>query len=80
MTKRILITGITGMAGSHLAEMLIDEPGCQVFGSKRWRSSLANIASFQDRLELIDCNLTDATNTRVLIWVAMKDTSARPMM
>lgn len=44
---RVLITGITGMAGSHLAEFLADRPDVQVFGSFRWRSNRANLADLQ---------------------------------
>ena len=36
---RVLITGITGMAGSFLAEYLADHhPSVEVFGTFRWRS------------------------------------------
>lgn len=34
MTKRALITGITGQDGSYLAEFLL-EKGCEVHGIKR---------------------------------------------
>ena len=37
--QRVLITGITGFAGSHLAEyFLAEHPGVEVFGTYRWRS------------------------------------------
>jgi GDP-4-dehydro-6-deoxy-D-mannose reductase len=66
--KRALITGITGMAGSHLAEMLVmEEPNVQVYGTKRWRSSLTNINHILDKIELIDCNLTDQSACRDII-------------
>jgi GDP-4-dehydro-6-deoxy-D-mannose reductase len=62
VAKKVLITGITGMAGSYLAEYLLnEEPDCQVFGTKRWRSSLANVSHLQDRISLLDCTLTDGT-------------------
>lgn len=68
MSKTVLITGITGMAGSHLAELfLAEEPDFKIFGSKRWRSSLANVAHLVDQVNLIDCNLTDATACRQLV-------------
>lgn len=68
MAKRALITGITGMAGSHLAELLLKEaPDCQVFGTKRWRSSTENIAEVMDKLTLVDCNLTDTSSAVDLI-------------
>jgi GDPmannose 4,6-dehydratase len=51
MTKRALITGITGQDGSYLAELLLDK-GYEVIGMVR-RSSTTNferIAHLQDRL------------------------------
>ncbi len=68
MATKVLITGITGMAGSHLADMLLEEErDCKIFGTKRVRSSIANVTHILDRIQLIDCNLTDATNTLSLI-------------
>jgi GDP-4-dehydro-6-deoxy-D-mannose reductase len=40
---RILITGVTGMAGSHLAEYAIKQNDVEVFGIYRWRSKLENL-------------------------------------
>ena len=41
----VLITGITGMVGSHLAEYLLRQhPDVRVHGLCRWRSPLDNIA------------------------------------
>src|SRR6187431_1790554 len=53
MTKRALITGITGQDGSYLAELLLDK-GYEVIGMVR-RSSTTNferIAHLQDRVVL----------------------------
>ncbi len=50
---RVLITGITGMAGSFLAEYLVDhQPDVEVFGTFRWRSKLDNLQHLQDRGKL----------------------------
>jgi GDPmannose 4,6-dehydratase len=60
MTKRALITGITGQDGSYLAELLLDK-GYEVVGMVR-RSSTTNferIAHFQDRVELPAADLLD---------------------
>jgi len=62
MSKRVLITGITGMAGSHLADYLLAEhPQYEIFGTKRWRSPVANILHLKDRVQFVDCDLTDHT-------------------
>jgi GDPmannose 4,6-dehydratase/GDP-4-dehydro-6-deoxy-D-mannose reductase len=57
---RVLVTGITGMVGSHLAEYLLAEhPGVAVHGLVRWRSPRTNIASVAARLELHEGDLRD---------------------
>ncbi|MDZ7678681.1 MAG: GDP-mannose 4,6-dehydratase [Acidimicrobiales bacterium] len=60
MTKRALITGITGQDGSYLAELLLDK-GYEVIGMVR-RSSTVNferIAHIQDRVTLVSGDLLD---------------------
>ena len=57
---RVLITGITGFVGSHLAEYLLaNHPQTGVFGTKRWRSPKYNIRHLLDRVTLFDCDLRD---------------------
>jgi GDP-4-dehydro-6-deoxy-D-mannose reductase len=47
---RVLITGITGMAGSFLAEYLAEHhPDIEVFGTFRWRSKLDNLQDLRNR-------------------------------
>jgi GDPmannose 4,6-dehydratase len=60
MTKRALITGITGQDGSYLAELLLGKD-YEVVGMVR-RSSTTNferIAHIQDRVELTSADLLD---------------------
>lgn len=41
---KVLITGITGFAGSHLAEYILrEQPGVEVFGACRWRSRMEHL-------------------------------------
>jgi len=57
---RVLITGITGFAGSHLAEYtLADQPEVEVFGIVRWRSRMENVLHFRDKVELIEADVKD---------------------
>jgi GDP-4-dehydro-6-deoxy-D-mannose reductase len=56
---RVLITGITGLIGSHLADYLLDLGGVEVAGFKRWRSSEANIRQLAGRAELIEGDMKD---------------------
>jgi GDP-4-dehydro-6-deoxy-D-mannose reductase len=60
---KVLITGISGFAGSHLAELALSK-GAKVFGIIRWRSRRENIEDIEDQIELIDCDLKDATSVR----------------
>lgn len=48
MTKA-LITGITGMVGSHLADFLLDSTDWDVHGMCRWRSPLDNVSHLVPR-------------------------------
>jgi GDP-mannose 4,6-dehydratase len=40
---RALITGITGMVGSHLADFLLERTDWDIYGLCRWRSPLDNV-------------------------------------
>lgn len=61
---RVLITGITGFAGSHLAEYCLARGDVEVFGTARWRSRMDNIKHIEDRVTLMDCDLKDNVATR----------------
>jgi GDPmannose 4,6-dehydratase len=66
--KRVLITGITGMVGSWLADHLLGETDWKIFGLCRWRSPLDNIEHLvhrinaRDRIELIYGDLGDSNS------------------
>ncbi len=61
---RILITGITGFVGSHLAEYALAKGGIEVFGTVRWRSRMDNVEGILDRIHVIDCDLRDNVAVR----------------
>jgi GDP-4-dehydro-6-deoxy-D-mannose reductase len=69
---RILITGITGFVGSHLAEYALDR-GAAVCGSYRWRSKTENIDHLRDRVQLVDCDLRDLSSVQHLVEQAAPD-------
>ena len=52
--KRALITGITGMVGSHLADFLLAETDWEIYGVCRWRSPLDNVNHLLDRVNKKD--------------------------
>ncbi len=41
--KRTLITGVTGMVGSHLADYLLENTDWEIYGLLRWNDKLDNI-------------------------------------
>ncbi|MBM3282926.1 GDP-mannose 4,6-dehydratase [Candidatus Gottesmanbacteria bacterium] len=57
--ERALITGITGFAGSHLAELLLSY-GYKVSGIVRARSKTDNIDHIRHKLHLEDADLLDS--------------------
>ena len=63
MSKRALITGITGQDGSYLAELLLDK-GYQVFGMTRRSSSenLGRIDHLVGKVTLLQGDLLDSTS------------------
>ncbi len=57
--SRVLITGISGFVGSHLAEFLLKKK-LEVFGTIRWRSQLKNLHHVLDKLTLIEADVRDS--------------------
>jgi GDP-4-dehydro-6-deoxy-D-mannose reductase len=71
---RALITGITGFAGSHLAEYLLaDHPDVEVFGLYRWRSRMENIEHVRSRVKLVECDLRDYTSVHAALAASRPD-------
>ena len=64
---RILITGISGFAGSHLAEYFLDEGKHEVYGTIKWRSDRQNIIGIQDKIRLYECDIKDAFSVNTII-------------
>lgn len=63
---RLLITGITGFVGSHMAEHALAR-GAQVFASSRWRSRTENIEHIRGSIQLVECDLRDMASVRRLL-------------
>lgn len=62
---RALITGMTGMVGSHLADYILENTDWDIWGLCRWRSPLDNVehlierANANDRVYFVNADLND---------------------
>jgi GDP-4-dehydro-6-deoxy-D-mannose reductase len=64
---KVLITGITGFAGSHLAEYVLTMPDTEVYGIKRWRSRTEFIDHLSNKIKTLECDLRDLTSVTNII-------------
>ncbi|HEX8962660.1 MAG TPA: GDP-mannose 4,6-dehydratase [Rhodocyclaceae bacterium] len=77
--KRALITGITGMVGSHLTDYLLEQTDWDIVGMCRWRSPLDNVrhllprANAGDRLKFVYGDLRDSLSLHHVIQEAKPD-------
>jgi len=62
--KKILITGVTGFVGSHLAEFFLAKGNVELFGIERWRSRTENIDHIKDKLNFTECDIRDASSVK----------------
>ena len=69
MAKKVLITGIAGFVGSHLAELLLAE-GHEVYGLVRPRSKTDYIEPILNKLHLEDADLMDMHSLYLLVPLA----------
>jgi len=71
---RVLITGITGFAGSHLADYILEFfPGVEIFGIVRWRSRMDNILHFQNKINMIEADLKEMGSLKKCLAEAKPD-------
>jgi len=69
---RVLITGISGFVGSHLAEYALNK-GAVVYGTIRWRSKMDNIRHIAKDLHLIEGDIRDSYSMQRAISEAEPD-------
>ena len=66
--KTALITGITGMVGSHLADYLLENTDWKIVGLIRWNDKMDNIEHLmnrinnKDRVELVNGDINDLSS------------------
>jgi GDP-4-dehydro-6-deoxy-D-mannose reductase len=79
MTKRVLITGVTGQVGSQLADHLLAHTLHDIVGMMRWQEPLDNIYHLndrinrQDRIRLHHADLNDFSALARMIKVVRPD-------
>src|SRR5256885_1254459 len=79
MARRVFITGITGMVGSHLADYLLKETDWEIVGLCRWRSPMDNLSHLVERINakerilLLYGDLRDALSIREAVAKARPD-------
>jgi len=75
----VLITGVTGMVGSHLLDYLIEHTNWNIYGLKRWRSPTNNIQHhfkedyYESRIQLIEADLLDYHSLYTSINISKPD-------
>ena len=77
--KTALITGITGMVGSHLADYLLKNTDWKIYGLARWNDSLENIEHLspeinkKERIELLYGDLNDLASLITTVNISKPD-------
>jgi GDPmannose 4,6-dehydratase len=75
----VLITGITGMVGSHLADYLLAHTDWEVYGLARWNDDLDNLNHLlpkinkKDRIELVYGDINDLSSLIYTIQLTEPD-------
>jgi len=71
---RVLITGISGFVGSHLAEFLtFGHPDVEVFGLRRWRSEVPGAGLEMPAIRIVEGDLLDASSLLRVVQAAKPD-------
>ncbi|HXF82955.1 MAG TPA: GDP-mannose 4,6-dehydratase [bacterium] len=71
---KVLITGITGFAGSHLGDYILQaHPDVEVHGTRRWRSKEDAADHLEGRVTFHECDITDSHNVYRVIEKVMPD-------
>ncbi len=71
--KKVLITGITGFAGSHLAELLSSESEFEVYGTHISDRQVDNLAGIKDKIKLFKVNLLESEEVNKVVAEILPD-------
>jgi len=73
---RVLITGITGFVGSHMADYLLKNvPDVKIFATRRWRSKEDNIKHLFGNEQVVfeECDLLDRGSLARIVEISKPD-------
>ena len=73
---KVLITGITGFVGSHMADYLLKNvPDVKIFGMRRWRSRFENVSHLYqlDNVTLLEGDLSDRSSISKILYEVEPD-------
>ncbi|MGI5843976.1 MAG: GDP-mannose 4,6-dehydratase [Candidatus Xenobium sp.] len=71
---RVLVTGIAGMVGSHLAEYLVEHVReAEIFGAVRPGGSTGNLARISDRVHLVECDICSISSVEEMLTACQPD-------
>ena len=75
MSTNVLITGVTGFVGSHMADYLLDHTDTHIYATKRWMEDTTNVKHLIDnpRFEFVDCDLLDGLSVHRAVHVSKPD-------
>lgn len=76
ISLNVLITGITGFVGSHMADYILEkEPQAQIYASRRWRSRDDNISHLygNPRVKFVEADLLDRGSLALLLRQSKPD-------
>lgn len=65
--KKVLITGITGFAGSFLAEHLLERGGFEIAGTYLSSSSLSSVSLIKDKINSIQIDLNNESSVNDVV-------------
>lgn len=71
--KKVLITGISGFVGKHLATLLVENPEKQIHGTFHSAGSDEKLAEFKDRIVLHQVDLSQKDEVDALLDTVMPD-------
>lgn len=72
----VLLTGITGFVGSHMADYILENiPDAIIYATRRWRSNIDNISHFfnNKRVKFIEADLMDRGSLYDAIKISKPD-------